>query len=110
VVVASEGGEIAGFGALRPLAAKAGYRYSAEDSVYVQPERQGDGIGRLILKRLIDEARQAGLHANLARITGDNPVSVRLHEAEGFQRVGVEREVGYKFGRWLDVVIMQLII
>jgi phosphinothricin acetyltransferase len=68
---------------------------------------QGGGIGALLLARLLEAAAENGFRTVIARIAAPNPASVRLHRRFGFRRVGVEREVGRKFGRWLDVVVMQ---
>ncbi|MCH8815143.1 MAG: N-acetyltransferase [Chloroflexi bacterium] len=106
--VADSGGDLAGFGSLGPFRSKAAYRYTTENSVYVRPERHGEGIGKLLLTRTVEIAKENGFRAIIARIAGDNPVSVRLHERCGFQLVGTEREVGYKFEQWIDVVVMQL--
>lgn len=105
--VADDGGDVAGFASLGPFRPKAAYRYTAENSVYVRPERQGCGTGKLLLARTVEAAKENGLRAIIARIAGDNPASVALHERCGFERVGTEREVGYKFERWIDVVVMQ---
>ena len=83
------------------------YATTVEDSVYLLPDRQRRGIGRLLLSELVGLAGTHGFHAVIARITGDNGASIRLHAACGFEVVGTEREVGRKFGRWLDVVEMQ---
>ncbi len=107
VIVAVEGDEVLGWGSLSPFRTKAAYQYTAENSVYVREDLRGSGIGRLLLARLLEVATENGFRTMIARITADNPVSVRLHERYGFETVGVEREVGHKFGRWLDVAVMQ---
>ncbi len=107
-VVADVGGDVLGFASLGPFHSKAAYRHTVENSVYVRPERQGNGIGKALLTRTVEVARTNGLRAIIARIAGDNPASVALHERCGFGHVGIEREVGYKFERWIDVVVMQL--
>jgi phosphinothricin acetyltransferase len=73
----------------------------------VRADFWGKGLGTLLLARLLEVAASNGFHTVIALIVGDNPASLRLHRGFGFRRVGVEREVGYKFDRWLDVVIMQ---
>jgi L-amino acid N-acyltransferase YncA len=78
--------------------------------VYVDRDHQGTGIGRLLLGELVRVATAHGFHAVFARIVGGHESSIRLHEAHGFTIVGTEREVGRKFGRWLDVVVMELIV
>ena len=107
-VVADIDGDVLGFASLGPFRSKAAYRHTVENSVYVRPERQGNGIGKALLTRTLKIARASGLRAIIARIAGDNPASVALHERCGFGHVGIEREVGYKFERWIDVVVMQL--
>ena len=110
VIVAVEGGEVLGWASLSPFRSKAAYLYTTENSVYVRDDLRGIGIGRLLLARLLKVAAENGFRTVIARIAGDNPVSVRLHERYGFETVGVEREVGHKFGRWLDVVVMQRMV
>jgi L-amino acid N-acyltransferase len=78
--------------------------------VYVDHAHQGRGAGRALLEELLRVATNHGFHCVIARISGGNEGSVRLHERCGFELVGVEREVGRKFGRWLDVVVMQRLL
>jgi phosphinothricin acetyltransferase len=110
VIVAVGGDPVLGWASLSPFRAKAAYQYTAENSVYVRDDLRGNGIGGLLLARLLEVAAENGFRTVIARIAGDNPVSVRLHERYGFRTVGVEREVGHKFGRWLDVVVMQMMV
>ena len=110
LLVAEQDSEILGWACLHPFAARPGYRYTTEDSVYVRSDSRAAGVGRLLLRALVDYGRTAGFRTIIARIAGENPGSVRLHESLGFERIGVEREVGHKFGRWLDVVVMQLML
>ena len=110
VIVAVDGEDVLGWGSLSPFRTKAAYRYTTENSVYVREDQRGNGIGRLLLARLVAVASENGFRTVIARIAGDNPVSVRLHERQGFETVGIEREVGHKFGRWLDVVVMQKMV
>lgn len=110
LLVAELGGEAAGWGCLHPFGGKPGYRFSTEDSVYVRADLRGSGVGRALLAALMDAGGKNGFHTVVARIAGDNPASVALHEAFGFQQVGREREVGRKFDRWLDVVVMQRVL
>ncbi len=110
VVVAEESGSVAGWGCLRPFRAKAAYRFTAENSVYIHHDRRGNGIGGLILARLVQDGRANGFHSIMAGIAEGNEASVRLHRRFGFVDVGTEREVGYKFERWLDVTWMQLML
>ncbi len=106
VVVAVEDLVVLGFGSLSPYRDRPAYRTTVEDSVYVDPAHQGRGVGRAVLDGLLQTATQHGFHAVVARISGPNEASVALHRACGFETVGVEREVGRKFSRWLDVVVM----
>lgn len=112
VIVATdgEGGVVLGFGALSPWRDKPAYATSVEDSVYVHPGHHGHGIGRTILDELVKVATAHGFHAVFARIVDGHEASIRLHRSVGFEVVGTEREVGRKFGRWLDVVVMELLL
>ena len=110
VLVAVHGDEIVGWASLSPYHAKPAYRFTAEDSVYVRAGLEGDGIGAQLLARLLEVAAENGFRTVIARIAGENPASVRLHRRFGFRRVGVEREVGYKLARWLDVLVMQKLL
>ena len=110
VIVAELGGQVAGFGAYGPFRAKAGYRFTVEHSVYVVAERRGQGIGRLLLEPLIAHARNAGMHSMIAGVDAENQASLRLHRSCGFVEVAHFRQVGYKFGRWLDLVCLELML
>ncbi|HEX7097130.1 MAG TPA: GNAT family N-acetyltransferase [Acidimicrobiales bacterium] len=107
VIVAEDTGQVVGFAALSPYRDRGAYATTVEDSVYVARAHQGRGIGKLLLGDLIEVARQRGFHAMMARIVGGHEASIGLHRSMGFWEVGVEREVGRKFGQWLDVVLMQ---
>ena len=106
-VVAEAAGEVVGFGSLSPYRDRPAYSTTVEDSVYVDAGSRGRGAGRLILAELVRLAGLHGFHAVMGRIVGGHDASIALHRACGFELVGVEREVGRKFGRWLDVVVMQ---
>jgi L-amino acid N-acyltransferase len=110
VVAVSDKGQVCGFGSLSPWRPRPAYRTSVEDSVYVDPAFQGLGVGKGLLTELLRLADSHGFHAVLARIVGGHEASIGLHKACGFEVVGVEKEVGRKFGRWLDVVLMELLI
>jgi phosphinothricin acetyltransferase len=110
VVALDAGGEVVGFGSLSPYRPRPAYSTTVENSVYVHADFQRQGIGRALLDELLQLAEAHGFHAVMARVGGDNEGSVALHAACGFEMVGVEREVGRKFGRWLDVVCMQRLI
>ncbi len=103
-------GAVAGFAALSSYRDRAAYATTVEDSVYVDPSHQGRGVGRDLLTALVDTARAHGFHAVMARIVADHEASIALHAACGFHVVGHEREVGRKFGRWLDVTLMELLL
>jgi len=107
VIVAEVDGEIVGFGSLSRYMKRPAYSTTVEDSVYVQPESQGEGIGETILTSLVDRAAEHGFHTIIARIGSESEGSIALHRKVGFEEIGREREIGRKFGRWLDVVIMQ---
>jgi L-amino acid N-acyltransferase len=110
VVVAEDGGEVVGFGSLSPYRDRPAYSTSVEDSVYVRRDRQGQGIGKALLEELVRLATAHGFHTVVARIVGGHEASIALHRAAGFELVGTECEIGRKFGRWLDVVVMQVLL
>ena len=107
-IVAESEGTVAGYAYAARYRPRPAYRYTVEDSVYVHPERLGQGVGRLLLARLIELCESAGARQMVA-IIGDtaNAASIRLHERCGFRHAGVLEAVGFKFGRWLDTVLMQ---
>jgi len=98
---------VIGFAALSTYRDRAGYRTTVENSVYVHRDHQRRGVGRLLLGALLEVARDSGFHTVIARIDSQSSGSLALHESLGFVVVGVERQIGRKFGRWLDSVIMQ---
>ncbi|TDQ84459.1 phosphinothricin acetyltransferase [Dongia mobilis] len=102
------GAGIAGYAYAGPYRPRAAYRFTVEDSIYLAPQAQGRGIGRALLARIIDDATALGLRQMIA-VIGDsaNQASVGLHRALGFDSVGTFRAVGFKFGRWVDSVLMQ---
>ena len=110
VVAIDAGGDVLGFGALSPYKERAAYRTSVEDSVYVDRACHGRGVGKLIVTELLGVAQLSGFHTVFARIEAGGTASRALHASCGFDLVGVEREVGRKFHRWLDVAIMQRIL
>lgn len=107
VVVAEIDGEVAGFASLSPYRPRAAYRTTVENSIYVAESARGAGVGRALLDELISVATTRGFHTIVAHIAGGHEPSIALHHACGFQVVGTQREVGRKFGKWLDVVVMQ---
>lgn len=109
-IAAVDGDEVVGFGSLSPYRDRPAYSTTVEDSVYVHRDRRGDGVGRLLLDELVALATTHGFHSVIGRIVGGHEASIALHRACGFEQAGVEREVGRKFGRWLDVVLMQKLL
>ena len=110
VVVAVLDDEVVGFASLSQFKERAAYRTTVETSIYVAPGAQGHGLGNLLMTEILDRARAHGFHSVIARIAGDNPGSIALHTRHGYELVGVEREVGRKFGQWLDVTELQLLL
>jgi phosphinothricin acetyltransferase len=106
-VVAVEGTTVVGFGSLSPFRDRAAYATTVEDSLYVDGAWRGKGVGRLLLDELVALALARGFHTVIARISGDNEPSIALHRACDFALVGVERQVGRKFGHWIDVAVWQ---
>ncbi|WP_018183041.1 GNAT family N-acetyltransferase [Kaistia granuli] len=107
-LVAARGDRVLGYAYAGPYRPRAAYRSTVEDSIYLAPEAQGQGIGGRLLSELIEAATTAGFRQMIG-VIGDsgNAASIRLHEALGFHRVGVFEKVGWKHGRWLDCVLMQ---
>ena len=106
-LVAVDGASVIGFASVSPYRPRPAYAPTVENSVYVRRDRQGRGVGKSLLGALVDVTRDHGFHSMIARIVGGHEASIALHRSCGFEPVGVEREVGRKFGRWLDVVLMQ---
>jgi L-amino acid N-acyltransferase len=107
VFVAESGGEVVGWASLSRWSDRKAYDATAEFSFYVRAGERGRGVGRLLLGTAVTRAAESGLHVLLARIAEPNPVSVHLHESFGFRRVGVMKEVGRKFDRWIDVHLFE---
>ncbi|MGZ4673502.1 MAG: N-acetyltransferase family protein [Ilumatobacteraceae bacterium] len=105
-----ERGDVVGFGSLSPYKERAAYRTSVEDSVYVRRDRGGQGVGKLVLTELLRIGAASGFHAVFARISASSDASIGLHRSCGFELVGIEREVGRKFNKWLDVALMQRLL
>jgi L-amino acid N-acyltransferase len=110
IVAVDTDGVVLGFGALSPYKERAAYRTTVEDSVYVDRDHARRGIGRLIVHDLLRTASASGFHAVMARINAASEGSIALHANCGFEMIGIEREVGRKFGRWLDVAVMQRLL
>jgi phosphinothricin acetyltransferase len=109
-VAVNEAGRVVGWSALNRYRERKGYQFTAENSVYVAADVRGRGIGKLLLRPLVFAARERGLHAILAGIDAQNEASIRLHASFGFVKVAHFKQVGFKFGRWLDVVYMELLL
>ena len=108
VIVAHDSDQgVVGFAALSTYRERAGYRTTVENSIYVRRDQQRRGVGKLLLTRLLDVARDSGFHTVIARIEATSTGSLALHASLGFTKVGVEREIGRKLGHWLDSAIMQ---
>ena len=110
IVAVDEDGAVTGWACLSKYRDRPAYGTSVEDSVYIHERHQGAGIGNLLLTELLRLADEHGFHSTFARIAGNNPSSVALHAKHGFEIVGVEKEVGRKFGQWLDVTLMQRLV
>ena len=110
VVAEDDAGKVVGFGSLSPYRSRPAYSTSVEDSVYVHEEARGAGVGKALLSELVRLSEVHGFHAVFARIVGGHEASIALHRGCGFELVGVEREVGRKFGKWLDVALMQRLV
>jgi len=110
VMVAESDGEIVGWSSLSPFHPRPAYRGTVENSVYVRHGRERQGIGAAMLDDLIERARTLGYHTIIASIDAEQTASVALHARFGFEEVAHLREVGFKFGRLLDVVYMQLML
>lgn len=107
ILVADADDEVLGWAALSPHSGRCAYRLTVEDTIYLRPEACGKGLGHRLLSELLERGRTAGFHSLLAVIGVESEPSIRLHAALGFREVGRLREVGLKFGRWLDVLLMQ---
>lgn len=110
VFVAAENDEVVGFSTIGAFRNWQAYKYSVENSVYVREDQRGKGIGKLLLKPLIHAAKQMGMHTIIAGIDATNETSIALHRKFGFVEVAYFKEVGYKFGKWLDLKFLQLIV
>jgi len=107
VLVALEGSRVLGYASFGDFRSWPGYRHTVEHSVHVAAEVRGRGVGAALMAQLIPRAVALGKHVMVAGIDASNAPSIRFHERLGFQRVGLLREVGCKFGRWLDLAFLQ---
>ncbi|MBP2300800.1 phosphinothricin acetyltransferase [Azospirillum picis] len=106
-LVAEVDGLVAGYAYAAPFRKRPAYRYTVEHSIYVHKDHLGHGIGRLLLPALIDACTLAGCRQMIAVVDSANLPSLRLHEGCGFERAGILRAVGFKFGRWTDSIFLQ---
>ena len=109
IMVAEQNKIIVGWASLSKWSDRCAYSDTAEISLYVTEKYQGKGIGKKLMVSIINEGRKSGLHAIIARITQGNKLSIHLHEKFGFKHVGIMKEVGQKFGKRLDVYLMEKI-
>jgi L-amino acid N-acyltransferase len=107
VLVADSDGEVLGFSSFGSWRSRWGYRYTVEHSVHVRADRRGLGYGRALIEALFPRAAALGMHMMIAHIDSEASASLRLHRKLGFEPVGTFCEVGQKFDRWLDLVVMQ---
>jgi phosphinothricin acetyltransferase len=110
VIVATDGDRVAGFASYGPFRAWPAYKYSVELSVYVAINARRRGTGTELVRAIVEEARTRDLHVVMAGITADNDVSLRLHHRLGFVEVAHISQVGYKFGKWIDLKLLQLVL
>jgi L-amino acid N-acyltransferase YncA len=106
-IVAELDGEVAGYAYATQFRDRAAYRFACEDSIYVAHERLGRGVGKALLRSLLDRSAAYGFRTMVAVVGGAEPASIALHAALGFAEVGRLKAVGFKFERWLDSVYMQ---
>lgn len=106
----SDSSELLGFASYGTFRAWPAYKYSVEHSIYVASKHRGRGLGKLLLQEIINSARQQNYHVLIGAIDSQNAVSIQLHKRFGFQNAGTIRQVGFKFGRWLDLDFYQLIL
>jgi phosphinothricin acetyltransferase len=109
IIVALEGEKVIGWASMSQWSDRCAYASTAEASLYVKEGYRGEGVGRQLSVAILKAAKEAGLHTAITRIAGDNKVSIKLAKSLGFQHIGVMREVGNKFGKLLDVYLMQII-
>lgn len=107
VLVAADASGVTGFASFGDFRPRPGYRFTVEHSVYVRADRRGRGLGRAMMQPLFARAAAMGKHVMVGGVDAENHASLRFHEQLGFEPVAHFREVGFKFGRWLDLVFLQ---
>lgn len=111
VLVATDAsGQVIGWSALQPFSPRSGWRYTVENAVYVAAAAHGQGAGTALLRQLVEAAKELGFQSIIARLDSGSVASLRLHTRLGFRQVGVLSHVGWKFGTWLDVIYLQLVL
>jgi L-amino acid N-acyltransferase len=110
VIIAEMDGQVVGFGSIGVFRTRPAYKYSGEHSVHVHADHRGKGIGGALLKALIEEAKRLELRTLIGGIDSENAGSIAFHARHGFVECARMKDVAYKFGRWLDLVFMQLIL
>ena len=110
ILVAEQLGAIVGWASLSEWSDRRAYSDTAEISLYVAESHRGKGIGRKLSEAVIKAGRDAGLHTLIARIAEGNASSIHIAESQGFEHIGIMREVGYKFGKLIDVYLMQILL
>ncbi|MBO1361023.1 N-acetyltransferase [Acetobacter sacchari] len=110
LVAIDDSGEVIGYASFGDWRAWEGYRYSIEHSVYIRNDYHRKGVGASIMRALIHRARNCGKHVMIAAIEAENIASIRMHEKLGFEKAGHLKQVGVKFGRWLDLTFLQLVL
>ena len=108
--VFDENDVLMGFATYGMFRVRPAYKYTVEHSVYVRSDKRGMGIGKILLREIVIKATEQDYHVMVGVIDASNTVSLRLHENEGFVLTGIMKEVGYKFGKWLDAAFYQLIL
>ena len=110
VIVAEQNGVLVGFATYGKFRVWPCYRFTIEHSLYVHKDNRGQGISKILLQEIISLAKSAGMHALIAGVDSENDISLQLHLKFGFTQVARFKEVGFKFGRWLDLIFLELIL
>ena len=110
LVAVNDTGCVLGYASFGDWRAWDGYRHTAEHSIYVRADQRGQGIGEALLRALVERARISGKHVLVAGIEAKNEASIRLHYKLGFEQAGYLKQVGAKFGRWLDLLFLQMVL